>query len=417
MRRERLLLDGRLGIASGDVLSVGCGWYPGRHLFPAPEFRLVAVDSNPECVVSVVNTGQADEAQVGYAGRLGLPPASFDVVLYRLALHHIAYQGPLAPCFAEAADLLRPGGAMVAVEPGLWHPVGLGLALANRAGAATAIHGTPDDIPLSPRQLLYQARAAGLVPELHAVTFGWRRLPPSVQRGLTPPRHARLEAARGTVRAHADADRPEETLTPALDLERGVVAVCIRPGGDEQLRSRTLASVRANTASEVPVLLIEPGEDPFARTARADVVLLEPGCVVAAGWLDGLRRAAFAGGTTATAAAVTQRDLDPRLRLDAERFEEAAAEVRSRSPRLRPDSSIMRPRASTYAAARSSWPAGARLSCGAASRPGSCMCSPTTCSCWTHASLPTDRRHSMMGGGRWRGASVRRDVRSAGCLP
>jgi SAM-dependent methyltransferase len=186
MRRERLLLDGRLGIASGDVLSVGCGRYPGRHLFPAPGFRLVAVDSNPDSIAAVVETGQADEAHVGYAGKLGLPPASFDVVLYRLVLHHVAYQGPLGPCFAEAADLLRPGGAMVAVEPGLWHPVGLGLALANRAGAATAIHGTPDDIPLSPRQLVSQARAVGLVPELHAVTFSWRRLPPSVQRGLAP---------------------------------------------------------------------------------------------------------------------------------------------------------------------------------------------------------------------------------------
>ena len=186
MRREQQLLAGRLGIKGGDVLSVGCGWYPGRHLFPAPHFRLVAVDSNPECVEEIVKTGRADEAQLGYAGRLGLPPASFDVVLYRLVLHHIAYQGPLAPCFAEAADLLRPGGAMVAVEPGLWHPVGIGLALANRTGAATAIHGTPDDIPLSPRQLLFQARAVGLVPELHAVTFSWRRLPPSVQRGLAP---------------------------------------------------------------------------------------------------------------------------------------------------------------------------------------------------------------------------------------
>jgi len=186
MRREQLLLARRLGIESGDALSVGCGWYPGRHLFPATEFRLVAIDSNPECVAEVVKTGRADEAHVGYAGGLGLPPASFDVVLYRLALHHIAYQGPLAPCFAEAAELLRPGGAMVAVEPGLWHPVGLGLALANRTGAATAIHGTPDDIPLSPRQLLIQARAVGLVPELHAVTFSWRRLPPSLQRGLAP---------------------------------------------------------------------------------------------------------------------------------------------------------------------------------------------------------------------------------------
>ena len=75
---------------------------------------------------------------------------------------------------------------MIAIEPGLWHPVGLGLALANRAGTATAIHGTPDDIPLSPRQLLRQARAAGLVPELYAVTFSWRRLAPSLQRALAP---------------------------------------------------------------------------------------------------------------------------------------------------------------------------------------------------------------------------------------
>jgi glycosyltransferase involved in cell wall biosynthesis len=86
----------------------------------------------------------------------------------------------------------------------------------------------------------------------------------------------------------------------------------------------------------VPVLLIEPGQDPFARTAPADVILLEPGCVVAAEWLNGLRHAALAGTTTATAVAVTQRDLDPRLELDAESFEDAAAAIRSGSPRLRP---------------------------------------------------------------------------------
>jgi len=186
MEREQQLLAAHLGIAGGDVLSVGAGWHPGRHLFPTPAFRLVAVDSNSERVAGIVKTGRADEARVGYAGNLGLPPASFDVVLYRLVLHHIAYQGPLAPCFAEAADLLRPGGAMVAIEPGLWHPVGLGLALANRAGVATAIHGTPDDIPLSPRRLLSEARAAGLAPEVHAVTYTWRRMPPSLQIALSP---------------------------------------------------------------------------------------------------------------------------------------------------------------------------------------------------------------------------------------
>jgi SAM-dependent methyltransferase len=184
MRRERALIDRHVGLRGGDVLSVGCGWHPGRHLFPAPAFRLVGADADPARVAGVLETGRADDGVVGYAGRLGLEPRSFDVVLYRLVLHHLAFQGPLTPCFAEAAELLRPGGAMIAVEPGLWHPVGAGLALANRTGLATRVHGTPDDIPLSPRRLLAEARAVGLRAELHAVTYTWRRLPPAVQRAL-----------------------------------------------------------------------------------------------------------------------------------------------------------------------------------------------------------------------------------------
>jgi len=181
MRRELAIVERRLGLPGGDVLSVGCGWNPGRHLFPAPAFRLVGVDADAAKVAGVVETGRADEAHVGHAGALSLPEGSFDVVLYRLVLHHIVYQGPLAPCFEEAARLLRPGGALVAIEPGLGHPVGAGLAIATRAGVAPAIHGTPDDVPLSPRRLLAEARAAGLEPELHALTYSWRRLPQRAQ--------------------------------------------------------------------------------------------------------------------------------------------------------------------------------------------------------------------------------------------
>jgi SAM-dependent methyltransferase len=187
MRREQALLSRRLGLPGGDVLSIGSGWHPGRHIFPAPAFRLTAVDSDPDRVAGVASTGRADQARVGEAGHLDdLSDASFDVVLYRLVLHHIAFQGPLGPCFAEAARLLRPGGALVAIEPGLWHPVGLGLALANATGVATALHGTPDDIPLSPRRLGAAARAAGLRPELHAITYTWRRLPSRLQAALQP---------------------------------------------------------------------------------------------------------------------------------------------------------------------------------------------------------------------------------------
>jgi SAM-dependent methyltransferase len=184
--RESEIVRRRLALAGGDVLSVGAGWHPGRHLFPSPAFRIVAADADPERVAGVLQAGRADAGQVGYAGRLGVAPRSFDVVLYRLVLHHIAFQGPLRPAFVEAAELLRPGGALVAVEPGLWHPVGAALALANRTGVATRVHGTPDDVPLSPRTLMSESTAAGLVPELHAVTYGWRRLPAGVQRALAP---------------------------------------------------------------------------------------------------------------------------------------------------------------------------------------------------------------------------------------
>jgi SAM-dependent methyltransferase len=183
--REAELLAPRLP-AGGDVLSVGCGWNPGRHLFPAPGWRMTGVEIEEEKPAALVRDGILDAGLAGRAGELGLPDGSFDAVLYRLVLHHIAFQGPLAPVFEEAARLLRPGGLLVAVEPGSLHPVGMGLSLANRLGLGTAVHGTPDDIPLRPGRLVAEARAAGLVPELYAVTFTWRRMAPGLQRALWP---------------------------------------------------------------------------------------------------------------------------------------------------------------------------------------------------------------------------------------
>jgi SAM-dependent methyltransferase len=183
-RRERALLGRRLARNGGEVLSVGCGWHPGRHLFPSPEWRMTGADVNGAKVRHLLDTGELDAGVEARAGELPYEPASFDVVLYRLVLHHIAYQSPLDPVFGEAARLLRRGGALVAVEPGLRHPVGAGLALANRIGLGPWVHGTPDDVPLSPAALLGAARAAGLEPELHAVTYGWRRLPQRAQRAL-----------------------------------------------------------------------------------------------------------------------------------------------------------------------------------------------------------------------------------------
>jgi SAM-dependent methyltransferase len=184
-RRERELLDRNLGLGGGDALSVGCGWHPGRHLLPRPAWRLVASDIDGDRTRIAVSQGDADEGVVGAAGMLDmLPDASFDVVLHRLVLHHVAYNGPLEPAIAEAARLLRPGGAFVAIEPSVYHPIGVALAVANRAGLGIRVHGTRDDIPLSPRRVVKAARAAGLQPQLHAVSYSWRRLPVRAQRAI-----------------------------------------------------------------------------------------------------------------------------------------------------------------------------------------------------------------------------------------
>ena len=185
-RRERELLARLLPRGGGDVLSVGAGWDVGRHLFPDPGWRLTAVDLDLNAVRYATESGQADDAVVASAGELPFDSEMFDVILYRLVLHHVAYRQPLGPVFAEAARLLRPGGVLVAVEPGLLHPIGAALALANRLGIAQRIHGTIDDLPLSPLALRAHARRAGLEPEVHAVTFTWRRFPPVVQRALYP---------------------------------------------------------------------------------------------------------------------------------------------------------------------------------------------------------------------------------------
>lgn len=200
--RERELLDRRLALPGGEVLSVGCGWNPGRHLFPRPAWRMTGVEPDAEKPRVLTEQGILDEGLSGRAGRLRLEERRYDAVLYRLVLHHVAWQGPLAPVFAEAARALRPGGALVAIEPGAWHPVGVALALANAAGLGTKLHGTPDDVPLSPRRLRHEARAAGLVPELHAVTFTWRRMPAPLQRGLWPVDRVLGSRSRSAVAGH-----------------------------------------------------------------------------------------------------------------------------------------------------------------------------------------------------------------------
>ena len=185
------------------------GGTPGATCSRRPSFRLVGVDSEPDRVAGVLSSGRADEAFVGYAGRLELPDRSFDVVLYRLVLHHLAFHGPLEPYFAEAARLLRPGGALVAIEPGLWHPVGAAPRARQPRRARPPRSTGPRTTSRCPRAGCCAARARpGSSPSCtrsRTCGGGCRRRPGRAR----SDRRGRLPAARGAARAHADADRAQ----------------------------------------------------------------------------------------------------------------------------------------------------------------------------------------------------------------
>jgi len=138
-----------------------------------------------------------------------------------------------------------------------------------------------------------------------------------------------------------DAGLHELTPGESLGAQRGQAVVCIPVYGAPELFAECLTSVLAHTPAEVPILIADdaspdPAIDEFVRSlaetlqhsvyylrqpqnlgfpgnvntgfvaaAPADVVVLNSDCVVAEGWLQGLRRAAYSDALVATASALT----------------------------------------------------------------------------------------------------------------
>ena len=149
----------------------------------------------------------------------------------------------------------------------------------------------------------------------------------------------------GLLRVGAAASRKpglhELAAGETLCAERGEAVVCIPVYGAPDLFAECLTSVLAHTPQNVRILILDDaGPDPailafvtsladglehdvsylrqpenlgfpgnvnagFAAAAPADVVVLNSDCVVAAGWLEGLRRAARSDALVATASALT----------------------------------------------------------------------------------------------------------------
>jgi glycosyltransferase involved in cell wall biosynthesis len=172
--------------------------------------------------------------------------------------------------------------------------------------------------------------------------------------------------------------KPDE----AIGAQRGEVVVCIPVHAGHEHFVACLHSVLAHTPPEVPILVCDDASPDarsqelvrkladagasdhevlylrrelnvgfpanvngaFAICAPADVIVLNSDCVVAEGWVDGLRDAAYVDSRVATATALTNNGSVvsvpagvPTAALPADwSLDDAAAAVRRRSLRLRP---------------------------------------------------------------------------------
>ena len=149
------------------------------------------------------------------------------------------------------------------------------------------------------------------------------------------------------------AHTPQRVAGATEDAGKVVILVCDDASPDS--RSVEFAQKLDGTdASEHDLLYLRRAQNigfpanvngAFALASPADVVVLNSDCVVAAGWLDGLREAAYTDSRVATATALTNHGSIvsvphrsrpvPQLPQDWS-FDDAAAVIRERSLRIRP---------------------------------------------------------------------------------
>ena len=190
MRRERLLVDRRLGARpAARCCRSGAAGTPAATCSRRPRSGWSASTRSPIASRGVLASGRADEALVGYAGRLELDPA-------------VVRRGPL-PAGAPPPRVPRPldavllrGGAAASPRRRAGRdrarPVASGRA--DAGGSPTApgrrprCTGRPTTFPLSPARLIGEAARRGR-PRLPSSTRSptcWRRLAPALQDALAP---------------------------------------------------------------------------------------------------------------------------------------------------------------------------------------------------------------------------------------
>ncbi len=121
-RNSRIVVE-LAGIQPGEsVLDVACGTGSlslTAASYAVPGGKVYGIDASPEMIAVAQRKAAGSDSpvtfQVGLAEKLDFPEASFDVVISRLAIHHLPDDLKRA-AFAEMLRVLKPGGRVLLAD-------------------------------------------------------------------------------------------------------------------------------------------------------------------------------------------------------------------------------------------------------------------------------------------------------------
>lgn len=163
----------------GMILNVGCSSIgTERRLFPTSDYEIYGVDINRESLKILQSKKLYGALYNATISSLPFGEGTFDIIYLRLVLHHLIYpENVLAKGLEECFRVLKTGGILALVEPNSWHPIGTLMNIAHLFGIDLYVHGTDDDVALSPLMLRRILALYGTDLSTHVVSYNWRRLP------------------------------------------------------------------------------------------------------------------------------------------------------------------------------------------------------------------------------------------------